>query len=136
MPWILALLTVADNRGVAAYWRDKNPYGKKICIEDNLRKKFMETAPTAEGDDLPGGRVLLQRAEADVLTWRAGEAHKNAMNDSQWQATLKQQREDPPLRKGVAGYKEWFEVREYLRLLGWADESRMHRECAGCAESC
>jgi hypothetical protein len=43
------------------------------------------------------------------------------MNDSQWQAALKQQREDPPLRKGVSGYKEWLEVREYLKLLGWVD---------------
>ena len=121
MLWIHALLTAADNGGVAAYWRDKNPHGKKVSVEENLHKKVLEVAPPAPGEDVPSGRSLLQRVEIAALTWRAGEARKSAMNDSQWQAALKQQREDPPLRKGVSGYKEWLEVREYLKLLGWVD---------------
>ena len=121
VPWIHALLTAADNGGVAAYWRDKNQHGKKVSVDENLYKKFVEVAPDAHGEELPSGRRLLQRVEIAVLTWRAGEARKNALNDSQWQAVLNQQREDLPLRKGVAGYTEWFEVREYLKLLGWVD---------------
>ena len=121
VPWIHALLAAADNGGVAAYWRDKNPHGKKTSVADNLRKKLAQVAPVAEDEELPSGRQLLQRVEAMVLTWRAGEARKNAMNDSQWQAAVKQQCEDPPLRKGVAGFKEWDEIREYLKLVGWVD---------------
>ncbi len=45
--WIHALLTAADNGGVAAYCRDKNPHGKKVSVEENLRKKFLEVAPPA-----------------------------------------------------------------------------------------
>ena len=97
VPWIHALLAAADNGGVAAYWHDKNPHGKKTSVADNLRKKLVLVAPVAEDEELPSGSQLLQRVETIVLTWRAREARKNAMNDGQWQAAVKQQREDASL---------------------------------------
>ena len=120
VPWIAALLKVADLACVDQYWKDDNPHGKKVAVETPLREKLLDTAPNHESD-MPSGRALLNRVEMASRTYRAGEARRDLMNDSQWQAALKQQVEDPPLRKGVAGFKAWSEIREYLRLLGWAD---------------
>jgi len=118
--WIAALLTAADRAKVAAHWRDTNPHGKKLAMEARLYDALKEDCPP-HTEELPSGRSLLQRLQQMVETWRAGEARKDAMNDSQWQAALKQQRDDSPLRKGQAGYAVWNSIHEYLLLLGWVD---------------
>eukprot|EP00873_Tetraselmis_striata_P040587 jgi/Tetstr1/460851/TSEL_006011.t1 len=57
-----------------------------------------------------------------VAVWRAGSERKADMNDSQWSAVKNQQR-DPTvvLKKGEAGFKEWDDLRNWLKLTGWVD---------------
>eukprot|EP00873_Tetraselmis_striata_P005239 jgi/Tetstr1/425503/TSEL_015949.t1 len=57
-----------------------------------------------------------------VAVWRAGSERKADMNDSQWSAVKNQQR-DPTvvLKKGEAGFKEWSDMRNKLKLTGWVD---------------
>ena len=76
----MVLLICIDLR----YLHDIMIFDINRCLMRSLDKKVLEVAPPAPGEDIPSGRSLLQRVEIAALTWRAGEARKSAMNDSQW----------------------------------------------------
>eukprot|EP00873_Tetraselmis_striata_P029962 jgi/Tetstr1/450226/TSEL_037264.t1 len=72
--------------------------------------------------ELPVGKNLSETVKAMVAVWRAGSERKADMNDSQWSAVKNQQR-DPTvvLKKGEAGFKEWDDLRNWLKQTGWVD---------------
>eukprot|EP00873_Tetraselmis_striata_P000749 jgi/Tetstr1/421013/TSEL_001096.t1 len=96
-----------ETADVAAHWRDTNPHGKKLAMEARLYDALKEDCPP-HTEELPSGRSLLQAAAADggdLARWRGAQGRQ--MNDRPVAGTLKQQRDDSPLRKGQAGYAVW-----------------------------
>eukprot|EP00873_Tetraselmis_striata_P022231 jgi/Tetstr1/442495/TSEL_030595.t1 len=82
---------------------------------------MLEVVPETD-IELPVGENLSEKVKAMVAVWRAGSERKADMNDSQWSAVNDQQR-DPTvvLKKGEAGFKEWDDLRNWLKLTGWVD---------------